>query len=104
MSKIVFNQVDTTPGATPSGATQIYTKTDGLLYGKSAAEPEMQFTVLSGGQVTVAGAVSAQGNVYGNAEFMTMPPGTVIQVVESSPNLAGVGSTSTSSSFIHMLS
>ena len=90
MSKIIFNQLDGTPSSQPAGATMLYTKTDGLLYGKDAANQEMQVTVLSGGVVTIAGALSASGSlsatnvyatdVYGNAQTMTNA-GKVLQVV-----------------------
>ena len=53
MSKIIFNQLDGTPSSQPAGATMLYTKTDGLLYGKDAANQEMQLVVLSGGKVGI---------------------------------------------------
>ena len=40
MSKIVFNELDSTPSAQPEGATMLYSKTDGYLYAKNGATAE----------------------------------------------------------------
>ena len=40
MSKIVFNELDNTPTAQPTGATMLYSKADGYLYARNGATAE----------------------------------------------------------------
>jgi len=74
-----------------------------VVIGQTTALSTDDMLSVAGGNVTVAGSVSAQGDVYGNARTMTNP-GMVLQVVESVFNLGGTYHTSTATSFTHAFS
>ena len=64
MSRIIFNQLTTTPSDTDAGSSQLYLKDDGNLYLKNASNTEV--ALLTGADTT---SVWVSGNGAGNINY-----------------------------------
>ena len=81
MSKLIFNQIDTTPVSQPAGATMLYAKADGSLYMKSGSSAEVLLATTS---LWVSG--NGAGNINytgGNVGIGTTAPGATLTVAGS---------------------
>jgi hypothetical protein len=87
VSRLIFNQLSTTPSDTDAGSSQLYLKDDGKLYIKNASNTEVALLTGTGAMPTVASGKVGIGTTS-PAEILTLdsPSNTRLLLRESGAN------------------
>ncbi len=89
MSKLIFNQIETTPASQPTGAVMVYAKSDGGLYYKNASNDEVQINtgaadannIIRTNEQTISDNITVAANKNGfTAGPITISSGTSVTI------------------------